>query len=122
MFRSVTTLGIELFDQSIEIAAQAADLVLERRQSLHDGHLPFAVIDRDGRLTPVKDWCELYIMPGFRFQVIDNLITNFHLPESSLLFLVSALCGRKTLMACYREAIALDYRFYSYGDAMAIID
>ena len=53
--------------------------------------------------------------------MIDNLITNFHLPESSLLFLVAALCGRETLLNCYREAIARDYRFYSYGDAMAII-
>ena len=79
-------------------------------------------VDQNYRLTPVKDWCDLYITPGFRFKVIDNLITNFHLPESSLLFLVAALCGRETLLDCYREAIARDYRFYSYGDAMAIID
>lgn len=72
-------------------------------------------------LIPVSNWCELYITPGFKFRVIDNLITNFHLPESSLLFLVSALCGRETLLACYREAIDHDYRFYSYGDAMAIM-
>ena len=79
-------------------------------------------VDQNNRLTPVRDWCELYITPGFKFRVIDNLITNFHLPESSLLFLVAALCGRETLLDCYREAIARDYRFYSYGDAMAIID
>ena len=78
-------------------------------------------IDENHRLIPVQDWCELYITPGFKFRVIDNLITNFHLPESSLLFLVSALCGRETLLSCYREAIEDDYRFYSYGDAMAII-
>ena len=77
--------------------------------------------DENHRLIPVQDWCELYITPGFKFRVIDNLITNFHLPESSLLFLVSALCGRETLLTCYREAIEEDYRFYSYGDAMAII-
>ncbi|MBT8330222.1 MAG: S-adenosylmethionine:tRNA ribosyltransferase-isomerase, partial [Desulfofustis sp.] len=64
----------------------------------------------------------LYITPGFTFRVIDNLITNFHLPESSLLFLVAALCGRETLLASYREAIARDYRFYSYGDAMVIME
>jgi S-adenosylmethionine:tRNA ribosyltransferase-isomerase len=75
----------------------------------------------DGRIKAIEGWCDLYIIPGFKFQVIDNLITNFHLPKSSLLFLVSALCGRKTLMNCYKEAIARDYRFYSYGDAMAII-
>jgi S-adenosylmethionine:tRNA ribosyltransferase-isomerase len=75
----------------------------------------------NGGVKAVDGWCDLYIIPGFKFQVIDNLITNFHLPKSSLLFLVSALCGRKTLMSCYNEAIAHDYRFYSYGDAMAII-
>lgn len=75
----------------------------------------------NGRVEEAEGWCDLYIIPGFKFAVIDNLITNFHLPKSSLLFLVSALCGRETLMGCYREAIARDYRFYSYGDAMAII-
>jgi len=82
--------------------------------------LEFAA-DDSGRVRPIEDWCSLYIMPGYRFKVIDNLITNFHLPCSSLLFLVSALCGRETLLASYREAIREDYRFYSYGDAMAIL-
>ncbi len=77
--------------------------------------------DGKGELGEKKGWCDLYIYPGYRFKVIDNLITNFHLPRSSLLFLVSALCGRKTLLHCYHEAIARDYRFYSYGDAMAIV-
>jgi S-adenosylmethionine:tRNA ribosyltransferase-isomerase len=74
-----------------------------------------------GELQAMTGWCNLYIYPGFRFQVIDNLITNFHLPDSSLLFLVSALCGRETLLNCYRTAIQEGYRFFSYGDAMAII-
>jgi len=78
--------------------------------------------DPDGRVQAGEDWCGLYIMPGYRFKVVDNLITNFHLPESSLLFLVSALCGREHLMDSYREAIKKGYRFYSYGDAMAIHD
>jgi len=77
--------------------------------------------DSSGTIAPVSDWCDLYIMPGYRFQVIDNLITNFHLPKSSLLFLVAALCGRSMLLKCYSEAIARNYRFYSYGDAMAIL-
>ncbi len=76
--------------------------------------------DENGDVQAGEDWCRLYIMPGYEFKVIDNLITNFHLPESSLLFLVSALCGRETLMESYREAIAKGYRFYSYGDAMVI--
>ena len=76
---------------------------------------------RTGCLEAIEDWCDLYIYPGFRFRVIDNLITNFHLPDSSLMFLVSALCGRTTLLDCYKTAIKERYRFFSYGDAMAII-
>lgn len=76
---------------------------------------------KTGRLEAIEDWCDLYIYPGFQFKVIDNLITNFHLPDSSLMFLVSALCGRKTLLDCYAIAIKKEYRFFSYGDAMAII-
>lgn len=76
---------------------------------------------KTGRLEAIEDWCDLYIYPGFQFKVIDNLITNFHLPDSSLMFLVSALCGRETLLDCYQTAIEKSYRFFSYGDAMAII-
>ena len=82
--------------------------------------LEFGAI-KTGRLEAIEDWCDLYIYPGFQFKVIDNLITNFHLPDSSLMFLVSALCGRKTLLDCYAAAIKEQYRFFSYGDAMAII-
>lgn len=74
-----------------------------------------------GHLTATEGWCDLYIYPGFTFRVIDNLITNFHLPDSSLMFLVSALCGRKTLLSCYEQAIQKGYRFFSYGDAMAVL-
>ena len=76
---------------------------------------------RNGSLEAMEGWCDLYICPGYTFRVVDNLITNFHLPQSSLMFLVSALCGRKRLLACYEEAIREGYRFYSYGDAMAVI-
>ncbi|MFV0437182.1 MAG: tRNA preQ1(34) S-adenosylmethionine ribosyltransferase-isomerase QueA [Desulfopila sp.] len=76
---------------------------------------------RGGALRPVADWCDLYIYPGYGFKVIDNLITNFHLPGSSLMFLVAALCGRERLLDCYRQAVDEGYRFYSYGDAMAVI-
>jgi S-adenosylmethionine:tRNA ribosyltransferase-isomerase len=63
----------------------------------------------------------LFILPGFRFQVVDAMITNFHLPRSSLLFLVSALAGRERILAAYEEAVREGYRFYSYGDAMLIL-
>ena len=82
--------------------------------------LEFAV-DKNGVVQPFSGPCNLYIYPGFRFQVVDNLITNFHLPKSSLLFLVSALAGREKILAAYNEAVRLRYRFFSYGDAMALI-
>ena len=69
----------------------------------------------------MKGWCDLYIYPGFSFKIVDHLITNFHLPRSSLLVLVSAFAGREKILAAYREAIARRYRFFSYGDAMLIL-
>lgn len=82
--------------------------------------LEFAAKDT-GRVCARSGFCDLYIYPGYRFRVVDNLITNFHLPQSSLLFLVSALAGRTRILAAYGEAVAKGYRFYSYGDAMALI-
>jgi S-adenosylmethionine:tRNA ribosyltransferase-isomerase len=64
---------------------------------------------------------DLFIYPGFDFQVVTGLMTNFHLPMSSLLMLVSAFAGRERILAAYREAIASGYKFYSYGDAMVIL-
>lgn len=82
--------------------------------------LEFAA-DNRGQLKPYQGLCDLYIYPGYRFKIVDNLITNFHLPRSSLLFLVAALAGRERILNCYNEAVEKDYRFYSYGDAMALI-
>jgi S-adenosylmethionine:tRNA ribosyltransferase-isomerase len=76
---------------------------------------------RTGRVEPLEGLCGLYICPGWQFKAVDNLITNFHLPQSSLLFLVSALAGRERLLAAYAEAVAAGCRFFSYGDAMAVI-
>lgn len=74
-----------------------------------------------GRLEPFNGWTRLFIMPGFRFRVADALITNFHLPRSTLLMLVTAFAGKDVIDPCYREAISQDYRFYSFGDAMLIM-
>jgi S-adenosylmethionine:tRNA ribosyltransferase-isomerase len=82
--------------------------------------LEFAA-DAQGRVQPGAGECDLFIYPGFQFRVVDNLITNFHLPKSSLLFLVSALAGRQRILEAYQQAVAADYRFFSYGDAMTII-
>ena len=68
-----------------------------------------------------QGWTDLYIYPGYEFKVVDALITNFHLPRSSLLFLVSAFAGREFLLKAYREAVSKKYRFYSYGDGMLIL-
>lgn len=73
-----------------------------------------------GRVRAGRGAADLYVYPGYAFQVIDGLITNFHLPRSTLLLLVSAFCGRELLLAAYRHAVAARYRFYSYGDAMLI--
>ena len=74
-----------------------------------------------GRIVEGAGATDLFIYPGFRFQVIEGLLTNFHLPRSSLLMLVSAFAGRDRVLTAYREAIAERYRFYSYGDAMLIL-
>jgi S-adenosylmethionine:tRNA ribosyltransferase-isomerase len=72
-------------------------------------------------LAPYSGWTDLFITPGYRFRAVDGLITNFHLPRSTLLLLVSALVGRERLLAAYAAAIAERYRFYSFGDAMLIL-
>jgi S-adenosylmethionine:tRNA ribosyltransferase-isomerase len=74
-----------------------------------------------GRLAAGAGDADLFIYPGFRFQVIRGLLTNFHLPQSSLLMLVAAFAGRERVLAAYREAVNEGYRFYSYGDAMLIL-
>lgn len=73
-----------------------------------------------GTIKPGEGECDLFITPGFDFQVIDGLITNFHLPRTTLLLLVSAFAGREKILRAYQEAIEQGYRFYSYGDAMLI--
>ncbi|HUF13019.1 MAG TPA: tRNA preQ1(34) S-adenosylmethionine ribosyltransferase-isomerase QueA [Longimicrobiales bacterium] len=79
------------------------------------------VADDDGRICASSGWTDIFIRPPYRFRAVDRLITNFHLPRSTLLMLVSAFGGHEAVLAAYREAVAGDYRFYSYGDAMAII-
>ena len=74
----------------------------------------------DGILRAGSGWTEIFIYPGYRFKMIDALITNFHLPESTLLMLVSALAGKEHIMAAYEEAVKERYRFFSFGDAMVI--
>jgi S-adenosylmethionine:tRNA ribosyltransferase-isomerase len=76
--------------------------------------------DEKGELAPGSGWTNIFIYPGYRFKVVDGLITNFHLPESTLIMLVSALAGRDKVLTAYNTAIAERYRFFSFGDAMMI--
>lgn len=75
----------------------------------------------DGRIGSGEGWTSLFIYPGYRFRVVDGLFTNFHLPCSTLLMLVSAFAGREKVLNAYQQAVALKYRFFSYGDAMLIL-
>ncbi len=76
--------------------------------------------DENGRVVPQSGNTQIFIYPGYRFKVLDALVTNFHLPESTLLMLVSALAGRENVLAAYQEAVRERYRFFSFGDAMLI--
>ena len=77
--------------------------------------------DENGRLKSGSGWTDIFIYPGYEFKILDALITNFHLPESTLVMLVSALAGREHVLAAYEEAIKERYRFFSFGDAMLIL-
>lgn len=81
-----------------------------------------AAADENGLLREISGWTEIFIYPGYQFKVIDALITNFHLPESTLVMLVSALAGREHVLNAYETAVKEKYRFFSFGDAMFITD
>jgi S-adenosylmethionine:tRNA ribosyltransferase-isomerase len=130
-FRPIRTRRVEdhrLAPEHVRISAEVAGAVNRARA---EGRRIIAVgttttralegaVDRAGRLGPWTGPVGLYITPGHRFAVVDGLLTNFHLPRSSLLVLVAALAGRELMLDAYRHAIAAGYRFYSYGDAMLI--
>ncbi len=77
--------------------------------------------DENGTLKPCSGWTEIFIYPGYKFKIVDRLITNFHLPESTLLMLVSALYDREKILEAYKIAVEEKYRFFSFGDAMMIL-
>ena len=77
--------------------------------------------DEEGKLQAGSGWTEIFIYTGYQFKIMDGLITNFHLPESTLLMLVSAFAGKEKIMAAYKEAVRERYRFFSFGDAMFIV-
>jgi S-adenosylmethionine:tRNA ribosyltransferase-isomerase len=119
----------KIHEEYVEIGPETAELINQTRQrgkrvwtvgTTTARTLEFAAAET-GQVEAKQGWCGLYIYPGYRFKVVNGLITNFHLPGSSLLFLVAALAGRARILRAYDTAIRLGYRFYSYGDAMLII-
>ncbi|MBQ3791800.1 MAG: tRNA preQ1(34) S-adenosylmethionine ribosyltransferase-isomerase QueA [Clostridia bacterium] len=119
----------EMHSEFIEISPEAASLINERKKA---GSAIVAVgttsvrtlesaSDEDGTVHPVRDETGIFIYPGYRFKVVDHLITNFHLPESTLLMLVSAFSSREMILNAYRIAVENKYRFFSFGDAMMIL-
>lgn len=80
-----------------------------------------SLVSEDGRFVPKSKWTDIFIYPGYQFKAMDGLITNFHLPESTLVMLVSAFAGRENVLTAYEEAVREKYRFFSFGDAMLII-
>ena len=110
------------------ISQEAADKINHAKET---GHRVIAVgttstrtmeaaADENGHLEAKSGWTQIFIYPGYKFKVLDCLITNFHLPESTLIMLVSALAGREHVLAAYEEAVKERYRFFSFGDAMFI--
>lgn len=119
----------QIHSEYLSVSKETASLINETRKQ---GHRIFAVgtttvralefaADDKGQVCQRRGFCDLYIYPGYEFKVVENLITNFHLPRSSLLFMVSALTGRECLLAAYGHAVRSGYRFFSYGDAMLIL-
>lgn len=119
----------KMHQEDYAITAEAANSInkalRERRRIISVGTTTTRALEsafHEGQIRPGNDSTDIFIYPGYEFKVISGLITNFHLPKSTLLMLVSALAGRETVMRAYNEAVEKKYRFFSFGDAMLIIN
>ena len=111
------------------LSKETADLINQTKQN--DGRVISvgttscrtieSVAQKEGCIRESEGWTDIFIYPGYQFRVLDGLITNFHLPESTLIMLVSALAGQENVMNAYRIAVEERYRFFSFGDAMLVI-
>lgn len=118
----------EMHSEYCVISRETADLINQTRREggrvICVGTTSCRTIEswanEDGTMEAKAGWTNIFIYPGYRFKVLDALVTNFHLPESTLIMLVSALAGRENVLAAYNEAVAERYRFFSFGDAMFI--
>ena len=116
----------EMHSEFISVSKETADLINNRKGRVFavgttSCRTLESVSDENGIVHPVTDDTKIFIYPGYRFKITDALITNFHLPESTLLMLVSALTSRELMLKTYNEAIDMKYRFFSFGDAMLIL-
>jgi len=130
-FRPVKVNNIEehkMHSEYYEIGQESCDIINKAKENggriISVGTTASRVLetmaDANGKVSPYKGWTDIFIYPGYKFKVVDALITNFHLPESTLLMLVSALAGRENILKAYNQAILQRYRFFSFGDAMLI--
>jgi len=133
-FRPVTVDDVEsheMHEEYYEVSAEAADrintakasgrrVVAVGTTSARTLETAARVSPHPGKLAECSGWTSIFIYPGVELQVVDALLTNFHLPKSTLLMLISALAGREKIMAAYKEAVEREYRFFSFGDAMFI--
>ena len=120
----------EMHSEFCQISQETADIINETKRNrgrvVCVGTTSCRTIEsfaaEDGTMTARSGWTNIFIYPGYKFKVLDALVTNFHLPQSTLIMLVSALAGREHVLAAYEEAVREKYRFFSFGDAMFIAD
>ena len=132
-FRPVKTedpSGHEMHSEFFEIGRDSANAInrakAEHRRVICVGTTAVRLLEQvaatnDGMVTAASGWASIFILPGFHFRIVDALLTNFHLPKSTLLMLTTAFGGRERVLEAYREAIERRYRFYSFGDAMLVV-
>ena len=130
-FRPVKVTDINehhMHSEFFNISSEAADIINSTKKSgkrvvcvgTTSTRTIESAADENGYLEEKSGWTDIFIYPGYKFKVLDALITNFHLPESTLVMLVSALAGRENILHAYEEAVKEKYRFFSFGDAMLI--
>lgn len=118
----------KMHSEHFEVPKETADLIIETKRNggrvVSVGTTSCRTLEsmfkNEGKVAPCDGWTDIFIYPGYKFNVIDALITNFHLPESTLIMLVSAFAGREKTLNAYKEAVTERYRFFSFGDAMFI--
>ena len=118
----------KMHSEHFEVPRATAELILETKKAggrvISVGTTSCRTLESmyklEGKIAPCDGWTDIFIYPGYKFNVVDALLTNFHLPESTLIMLVSAFAGRENTLNAYKAAVAQEYRFFSFGDAMFI--